>query len=121
MFDTKTDGFSTNLSICPVLPSDTITPYFEGSSTRVTCKHIQVKINKIKPFYILQTTIVPSLPCALWNLTICLNGNSQMISLFNTKNGSESSSKRFRIKARGPAVPSGSSSKEIVILIPNCK
>ena len=37
LFETKTFGFSTKRWICPVSSLYTTTPYFDGSSTLVTC------------------------------------------------------------------------------------
>ena len=37
LFETKTFGFSTKRWICPVPSLYTTTPYFDGSSTLVTC------------------------------------------------------------------------------------
>lgn len=50
-----------------------------------------------------RTTMVPWRPWCLWNWTICLNGKSQMMSLFRTKKGSWSCVRRSLAKARGPA------------------
>lgn len=47
LLDTKTCGFSTKRSILPLSALNTTTPYFEGSSTRVTFKHtVQYKLEK---------------------------------------------------------------------------
>lgn len=50
-----------------------------------------------------RTTMVPWWPWCLWNWTICLNGKSQIMSLFRTKKGSWSWVKRSLASARGPA------------------
>ena len=67
------------------------------------------------------TTIVPSFPCCLWNLTICLKGKSQITSEFKTKKGSLFDARMCSANLMGPAVPNGSSSSENVIWIPSCK
>lgn len=92
----------------------TITPYFEGSSTLVTLIISKRGLNEIVGTYIIKgrhsqyphsihTTIVPSFPWALWKSLNCSNGNSQIISLFNTKKGESSFPRISRANARGPA------------------
>eukprot|EP01018_Ginkgo_biloba_P000026 Gb_00115 [translate_table: standard] len=100
LLPTNVLGFSTNLFTCPVSSSSTTTPYLEGSSTLVTITEA-------------------SAPCDLWNSIISFKGNSQITSLFNTKIGCpEPSTSLDLAKAKGPAVPKGSVSREHVILIP---
>lgn len=63
--------------------------------------------------------MVPSLPCCLWNWTICAKGKSQMTSELSTKKGSSLEARVDCASLMGPAVPSGSSSSENVISMPS--
>ena len=97
---TKVCGFSTKRSIYPSSWA-TITPYRLGFSTLVTM-------------------MVPCLPCYLWNSTSWDKGYSQITSELNTKKSPVSlfSFIIYSASLSGPAVPSGSLSNEIVILMP---
>ena len=63
--------------------------------------------------------MVPSSPWALWNAASSLKGYSQVTSEFRTKKGASSLARTFSASLRGPAVPRGSVSIEMVMLIPN--
>lgn len=98
---TNSTGFSTKRSMRDAwLGLWTTTPYLEGSSTLVT-------------------TMVPSSPWELWKSMRSWKGNSQVTSELRTKKGESSLPRMSSASFRGPAVPSGSGSREKWILTPH--